>query len=112
MAAQSPESLWRIAKWAHNRTNQPPSVTPTTKCPNTGEEAVRPEEKATLLRNTFFPKPLDADLRDMENVEYEDQISMPIITEKEILDAIQAAHHKAPGPDSIQIRSCKQRRLY
>lgn len=102
MAAASPESLWRIAKWARNRGNQPPSVTPTIKCPNTNEEAVRPEEKASLLRDTFFPKPPEADLNDLENAEYHDQIPMPNITEKEILDAIQAAAPlKAPGPDGI-----------
>jgi ribonuclease HI len=102
LAARSPESLWRIAKWARNRENQPPSVTPTIICPNTGEEAVRPEEKANMLRDTFFPKPPEADLSDMENAEYHDQISMPDITEKEVLDAVQAAAPlKAPGPDGI-----------
>jgi hypothetical protein len=30
LAAASPESLWKIAKWARNRENQPPSVTPRT----------------------------------------------------------------------------------
>lgn len=102
LAAESPESLWKIAKWARNRGNQPPSVTPTIKCPNTGGEAVRPEEKADLLRQTFFPEPPEADLSDIECAEYNDRVSMPDVTEKEVLDAIQAAAPlKAPGPDGI-----------
>ena len=102
VAAGSAESLWRIAKWARNRESQPPSVTPTIKCTRTGRQAVRSEEKADLLRETFFPEPPEADLRDIESAEYPDQVPMPKVTEKEVLDAIQAAAPlKAPGPDYI-----------
>ena len=102
MAAATPESLWKVAKWARSRENQAPSVTPTIKCPNTNREAVRPEDKAGLLKEAFFPRPPEADLRDIETARYEDQIHTPDITEKEVLDAIHAAAPlKAPGPDGI-----------
>ncbi|KZL74753.1 zinc finger protein [Colletotrichum incanum] len=45
-AAESPTSLWRIAKWARNRQNQPPTVTPEIQKPNTPQIATTPEEKA------------------------------------------------------------------
>ena len=38
----------------------------------TGRQAVRLEEKADLLRETFFPELLEVDLRDIESVEYLD----------------------------------------
>jgi hypothetical protein len=102
MAAASPESLWRIAKWARNRENQPPNVTPIIKYPTLNKEAVLPEEKIALLKETFFPRPPEVDLSDIENARYGDQIPMPDITEKEVLDAIKAAApFKAPGPDGI-----------
>jgi len=102
MAATSPKSLWKIAKWARNRENQPPSVTPIIKYPSTSKEAVKPEEKTALLKETFFPHPPEVDLSDIENTRYDDQIPMPDITEKEVLNAIQAvAPLKAPGPNGI-----------
>jgi hypothetical protein len=55
IAAASPKSLWKIAKWARNRENQPPNVTLSIKCLNTSEEAVKPKEKIALLKETFFP---------------------------------------------------------
>jgi DNA topoisomerase IB len=55
-----------------------------------------------LFRNIFFPPPPEADLEDIQNAEYNDQIELPPITEKEVRDAIRAASpRKAPGPDSI-----------
>lgn len=101
-AASSAESLWKIAKWARNRGNQPPSVTPTIRCPATSNQAVRPSEKTSLFRDAFFPTPPEANLSDIWNARYDDQIAMPDITEKEVLDSIQAASPlKAAGPDGI-----------
>ncbi|KAJ3562896.1 hypothetical protein NPX13_g8391 [Xylaria arbuscula] len=56
-AAESPESLWQIAKWARNRGNQAPNITPELRHPTTGQKAIKAEEKAQLLRETFFPLP-------------------------------------------------------
>ncbi|KAJ3552812.1 hypothetical protein NPX13_g11028 [Xylaria arbuscula] len=101
-AAESPESLWKIAKWARNRENQAPNVTPELRHPTTRQKAIKPEEKAQLLKETFFPTPPNANLEDIENATYTDQIPTPPITTEEIENAIQATPAlKAPGPDGI-----------
>jgi ribonuclease HI len=105
-AAGSIESLWKLAKWARTRENQPPSVTPAICNPETRQEATEAEDKAELFRQTFFPAPPKADLEDIQNAQYPDQIVMPKVTEKEVQDAIKAASPlKAPGPDGISNRA-------
>ncbi|KAK2922996.1 hypothetical protein FoTM2_017264 [Fusarium oxysporum f. sp. vasinfectum] len=54
-AAQSPATLWRLAKWARNRHSQTPNVTPALVDPATKQQAITSSEKAELLRKTFFP---------------------------------------------------------
>lgn len=101
-AAESLTSLWKIAKWARSRQNQTPTVTPELQKPNTTETATTPEEKAALFKETFFPTPPEANLADMENAVYNDQLTMPPVTEQEVDDTIQeAAPLKALGPDGI-----------
>ncbi|KAJ3552122.1 hypothetical protein NPX13_g11188 [Xylaria arbuscula] len=101
-AAESPESLWQIAKWARNRGNQAPNITPELRHPTTGQKAIKAEEKAQLLRETFFPLPPDAVLEDINTATYTDQIPMPPITTNEVEHAVQATLPlKAPGPDGI-----------
>lgn len=104
-AAESPESLWRIAKWARTRQNQAPTVTPALKDPVTSQVAVTPEEKAKLFKETFFPAPPDTNLKDTENAIHSNQTTPPI-TEQEVDEAIrEAAPFKAPGPDGITNRA-------
>jgi hypothetical protein len=101
-AAQSPASLWRIAKWARNRHNQSPNVTPTLVDPATQQQANSPGEKAELFRKTFFPSPPNTDLSDIEGASYPVPITMPPITTREVEEAIEeSAPLKAPGPDGI-----------
>jgi exonuclease III len=101
-AAQSPATLWRLAKWARNRHSQTPNVTPALVNPATKQQAITPSEKAELLRKTFFPVPPDTDIEDIENANYPAPAAMPLITTREIEEAIEeAAPLKAPGPDGI-----------
>ncbi|KAK0367942.1 zinc knuckle [Colletotrichum limetticola] len=101
-AAESPRSLWKIAKWARNRQSQPPTVTPEIRNPNTSQVAATPEEKAALFKETFFLPPPEANLEDIDNASYSNQIGLPPVSESEVEDAIQeAAPLKAPGPDGI-----------
>ncbi len=101
-AAESPESLWRIAKWARKRDKPATSITPELKNPATGQLAVTPEEKTKLLKDTFFPTPPDASLEDINGTEYIDQIDTPPITLEEVEEAIRnASPMKAPGSDGI-----------
>ena len=101
-AAKSPEALWRLVKWAKTRGNKTPVVTPAIQHPETQEEIVDPNAKADMFREAFFPVPPEADLEDIRDAQYDNQIDMPQITEKEVRDAIRAASPlKAPGPDGI-----------
>ncbi|KAH7462407.1 hypothetical protein FOMA001_g18559 [Fusarium oxysporum f. sp. matthiolae] len=101
-AAQSPATLWRLAKWARNRHSQTPNVTPALVNPATKQQAITPSEKAELLRKTFFPVPPDTYIEDIENANYPAPTAMPPITTREIEEAIEeAAPLKAPGPDGI-----------
>ncbi|OHW97034.1 reverse transcriptase [Colletotrichum incanum] len=101
-AAESPASLWRVTKWARNRQNQSPTVTPEIKKPNTTQIATTPGEKAALFKETFFPPPPEANLGDIDNASYSNQIILPLISESEVEEAIQeAAPLKAPGPDGV-----------
>ncbi|KAI7698384.1 hypothetical protein KC353_g17003 [Hortaea werneckii] len=65
-------------------------------------EAIEASEKAEVFRRTFFPRPPAADLENMQDAQYAGQISLPPITEKEILEAIKSTSPlKAPGPDGL-----------
>jgi hypothetical protein len=101
-AAESPEALWKLARWARTRHNQSTSSIPRIQHPNTQCELEDLAEKAELFRDVFFPTPPEADLEDIEHATYSDQIEMPPIEEKKVQTAIRAASPlKAPGPDGI-----------
>lgn len=101
-AASSPESMWKLVKWARTRECQPPSVTPAIKCPTTGREVTEASAKAELFRDTFFPPSTPAELGDTVDARHTDRVDFPRITEKEVEETIQATHAlKAPGPDGI-----------
>ena len=101
-ASDSLEALWRVAKWARGRETLSPSVTPSLRCPQTRTEVTEASEKAEVFRRTFFPRPPAADLENMQDAQYAGQISLPPITEKEILEAIKSTSPlKAPGPDGL-----------
>ena len=71
-AAESPETLWKLAKWARTRHNQSARTTPAIRHPDTQQELIESADKAELFRNVFFPTPPEADLEDIENAEYND----------------------------------------
>jgi ribonuclease HI len=101
-AAESPEKIWRLAKWARTRGIEAPRITPAIRHPTTLHEITEPEDKADLFRDTFFPTPPEADLRDIQDTQYNGQIALPPVTEKEVREAIRTASPlKAPGPDGI-----------
>ena len=100
-ASESPSGLWKLVKWAKNRHNETPAYTPALVRPD-GELAQQPEEKAEVLRQSFFPPPYQADLTDLEGYQYPPPIDCPDITVAEIERAIRrASPSKAPGTDDI-----------
>ncbi|EDN04471.1 predicted protein [Histoplasma mississippiense (nom. inval.)] len=100
-ASASQSGLWNLVKWAKNRHDITPACTPAL-VKLDGGSAHRPEEKAEVLRQTFFPPPLQADLSDIGGYEYPPPIECPDITVAEIEKAVRrASPNKAPGADGI-----------
>ena len=97
----SQSGLWNLVKWAKNRHNITPAFTPALVKPD-GGSVHQPEEKAEVLRQTFFPPPPQADLSDIDGYEYPPTIECPAITTVEIERAVRrASPNKAPGADGI-----------
>jgi len=101
-AMESPENMWKLVRWARRRGDTAATTTPMLKDPVTNKECQEPEEKARLFKASFFPTPPAPDLRDVDEAVYRGQISLPDITEKEVLQAIASTPPlKAAGPDGI-----------
>ncbi|KAK9445095.1 hypothetical protein VB005_01558 [Metarhizium brunneum] len=100
-ASSAKNGLWKLVKWAKNRQDISPACTPALAKPD-GTLVHRPEEKAELLRQAFFPPPCQADLSDISGYQYPPSIECPDITLPEIEKAMRrAAPNKAPGADGI-----------
>jgi hypothetical protein len=101
-AASSPKGLWKIAKWAvHRQETLTTTITPSLSKTD-GSLETTPEGKVHLLKTTFFPPPVIADLSDITGYDYPTPYHCPIITEAEIERAVRkAAPNKAPGTDGI-----------
>jgi hypothetical protein len=57
-AVESPEALWKLAKWARTRHSQPSRSIPALQHPDTQFELVEPSDKAELFRDVFFHRHL------------------------------------------------------
>jgi len=100
-ASASESGLWKLVKWAKNRHTAASTCTPALMKPD-GELACQSEEKAETLRQSFFPRPIQADLSDINGYGYPQPIECPEITMPEIEKAVRrAAPNKAPGTDNI-----------
>lgn len=95
-ATASQSGLWNLVKWAKNRQNASAACTPAL-VKQDGGLAQEPEEKAEILRQTFFPPPVQANLSDIEGYRYPPPLECPDITVSEIEKAVRrASPHKAP----------------
>lgn len=100
-AATTDSGLWNLVKWAKNRHDTSAACTPALAKPD-GGLAHQPEEKAEILRQSFFPPPCQADLSDTEGYQYPAPLECPDITASEIERAAhRVAPNKAPGTDDI-----------
>ncbi|OAQ57920.1 reverse transcriptase [Pochonia chlamydosporia 170] len=100
-ASLSKNGLWKLVKWAKNRHETLPACTPALVKPD-GKLVYRPEEKAELLRQSFFPPPRQANLSDINGYQYPPPIECPDVTLSEIEKAVRrTAPNKAPGTDGI-----------
>ena len=95
-AAGDSAGLWKLAKWAKNRSSIE-TVTPAIR-DKEGQLKHEPSDKVKLLKQTFFLKPPEADLSNMEGYSYPDPLETPIITEPEVRRAVRNANpNKASG---------------
>lgn len=100
-ASKSPETMWKLAKWANARGTKTHALIPAL---FNSERTLETDTaaKAELLCKTFFPTPPEPDLADIDNYEYPPPIELPPITTREIREAIlKAPAKKAPGTDGI-----------
>ena len=99
-ACASPESMWKAVKHAQNRASRQPCL------PNIqrsdGSYITEPKEKIEELKKVLLPSPRSADLSDLADFEYPNDLPLPRITQKEILQTGKYLRmNKAPGPDQI-----------
>jgi hypothetical protein len=108
-AKDKPGGIWNLARWGKERSHIPPELpTVPTLAYTTGQDletrwATTFEEKVKAFSRQFFPPVPEADLSDMENYTYPEEVeSPPRITEDMVGAEIRRAPaHKAPGPDGI-----------
>jgi hypothetical protein len=91
---KSSESMWKLARWAKNRGEAAPTTPIILKDPTTNIEHAEAQDKARVLKATFFPTPPEPDLQDIWGAEYQDQIPFPDITEKEVLQVPQCSQER------------------
>ena len=107
-ASKTPAGVWKLAKWGRERSMLPKELP---QFPSLRDSATKSmvstfEGKVKILRETFFPPPITADLSDIATASY----PVPITTsqkieEKEIAKAIRRpAPDKAPGISGIPNR--------
>jgi len=63
--------MWRLTRWARRRGEKAVTTTLTLRNPRTEEIFSELEGKSELLKETFFPTPLEADLQDTRGIVYD-----------------------------------------
>jgi ribonuclease HI len=99
---QGPQGLWRLARWARTRKGAYESgITPTLQSTD-GRTAETVEAKTALLSESFFPAIPEADLADIDDAIYPQQLPFPEIPRHEIQRVVRSTPpDKAPGEDGI-----------
>ena len=107
-ATETPQGLWRLAKWAKEKSNSAREV------PKMPTLKYTFDEKAEMLKSIFFPAPPPADLSNIEGSFYPASPHCPmIITRSEVSKALHRLKpDKAPGPDGISnivLKACAEK---
>ena len=100
---ESPLGIWKLARWAKDRSQKPREIPKMPPLRHGGQTAETFEEKAEMLKAKFFPPPPPADLSDIPGSFYPAAADCPMmITKNEVIANIQCLKSdKAPGPDGI-----------
>lgn len=92
--------MWKAVRHTQNRAPRQACLPDIRK--SDGGYATEPRDKIEELKKVLLPAPHSADLSDILNFQYPNDLPMPRITKKELL---QIGKHlrikKAPGPDKI-----------
>ena len=106
--SKTPAGVWKLAKWGRERSMLPKELP---QFPSLRDKASKNmvstfEGKVKILRETFFPPPIAADLSDIATASYPSPITTSQkIEEKEVAKAIRRpAPDKAPGISGIPNR--------
>ena len=98
---EAAQKAWKLAQRAKNRQKPFKPSTPFLRKLD-GSMALTKEDRAQCLVESFFPPPAAANLQYIADTSYPEPISLPPITEEEILQAVtNAAPNKALGEDGI-----------
>ena len=108
-ATETPQGLWRLAKWAKDKSHQSREVSKMPMLKFNDQVADTFDQKAEMLKDVFFPALPPADLSDIEASFYPISPHCPIIiTKSEVSTALsRLKSDKAPGPDGISNRILK-----
>ena len=108
-ATESPLGIWKLARWAKDRSQKPREIPKMPPLRYEGQTAETFEEKAEMLKAKFFPPPPPADLSDIPGSFYPTAVDCPMtITNDEVIENIQRLKSdKAPGTDGITNRILK-----
>ena len=108
-ATETPQGLWRLAKWAKDKSHLSREVSKMPMLKFNDQVADTFDQKAEMLKGVFFPAPPPADLSDIEGSFYPTSPHCPIIiTKSEVSTALSRLNSdKAPGPDGISNRILK-----
>ena len=99
-ATESPQGLWKLAKWAKNKEQRQPYTPPLKD--SQGKMRTELEDKVEILKNSFFPQIKEADLSDIQDYVYPSPVEWPPFTQREVRTALSiVATRKAPGQDGI-----------
>ena len=108
-ATESPQGLWKLAKWAKNKSQSAREIPKMPTLVLNSQTASTFEEKSEILKSTFFPPPPLADLSDIPGSFYLTPCSCPmIISKSEVLGTLQQLNvDKASGPNGISNKILK-----
>ena len=108
-ATESSMGLWRLAKWAKDKSEKTRELPKMPNLIKDGQIASTFEEKTDMLKQKLFPPAPPADLSDIEGSFYPSPPHCPIIvTRSEVTESIRRLKpDMAPGPDGIANRIVK-----
>ena len=111
---ESSQGLWKLAKWAKNKSQSAREIPKMPPLILNGQTTSTFKEKSEMLKSTFFPPPLAADLSDISGSFYFTSHIYPmIISRSEVLKSLQQLNaNKAPRPDGISnkiLKACAEK---